>query len=65
MTTKTHKILKFFSWKKWMIATIIITINGYLAIKWLYWDAEYLLISTIIWALFQSASIATKNIYKQ
>lgn len=62
-----EKFLKFLSGKKSVIASILMTINGYCAIKWFwgYWEIEFSTISAIIIALFWAASIKTQNIYKK
>lgn len=60
-----EKLLKFLSWKKWIIAVILTTINGYLLAKWYYWEIEFTAISTILWALFWVASAQTKIIYNK
>jgi hypothetical protein len=55
--------LKWLSWKKWVIATIITLIIWYLFAKWYIQDAEYQLIWWLLVIMFWWASIATKNIY--
>ena len=58
-----NKLLIFLSGKKSVIATIITTLNWYLLFKWIYGEAEFAMISTLVATLFWTASIATKSIY--
>ena len=60
-----ENILKFLSWKKSVIATIIMAIVAYLATKGIIWEAEVVMISSIVAALFGTASAATQKIYSK
>lgn len=56
------KLLKKLQWNKWVLATILMAVNGYLLSKWVYGEVEFTLIATVIWALFKVASIQTKKL---
>ena len=58
-----EKLLIWLSGKKSIIATIIITINGYLYAKAYYGDAEFALISTLIGVIFGYAGYETKKVF--
>ena len=59
-----EKLLLFLSWKKGIIATILSALNGYLLFKGIYGEPEFILITTILGALFGWASLLTKDLYK-
>ena len=58
-----EKILKMLSWKKSMIATIIMTITAYCSAKQYIWEAEVLMVWSLVTALFWTISYKTKKIY--
>lgn len=58
-----YKIIKFLSGKKAIIASILGAIEAYLAAKGIIGEAEVVLISAIITAIFGSAAIVTKKAY--
>lgn len=60
-----RKILKYLQWKKGTIASIFLTIAGYLASKGYIWDSEIVLIWTLNTILFGYASHLTKWLYEK
>jgi hypothetical protein len=58
-----EKLLEALSGKKGTIATVLSAMNGYLALKGYYGEPEFALISTILVALFGTASLATQKMY--
>lgn len=57
------QILKWLSWKKWVIATLLTLILWYVFAKWYLDEATYNLLGWMLVIVFWWASIATKNIY--
>jgi hypothetical protein len=55
--------LKFLSWKKSVIATLLTLVLWYCFAKWYLDEATYNLIGWMLVIVFWWASIATKNIY--
>lgn len=60
-----EKILKFLSGKKALLATVLGAIEAYLATKGIIGEAEVILISTILGAIFGTASYFTGRMYER
>ena len=60
-----ERILCFLSGKKGIIATVLGLTNGYLFQMEVYTEPTFLFIGALLVALFGSASMMTKNIYKK
>jgi len=58
-----ENILKWLSWKKSIIATIVMTVTAYLSAKQYIWESEVVLIWWIVWAIMWTVSYQTKKIY--
>jgi len=56
------KVLKFLSGKKGVIASIILTVNGYLAAKEVYGELEVVLVGALVTIIFGGASYATRRL---
>ena len=60
-----EKLLKFMSGKKSTIASVIWAITAYLAVKWILWEPEVVLIWTLSTVIFGSMSYGTKKMYEK